>query len=269
MAKCVVCSKSAGPFHSLHKSCLPEYQGTRKCLHDVFSDGVSSEEMSVDVIANIRSCKSTAQFLDSQFNELVAKAWHKQADIVVKDSSYNLVATKNLLCIADEFGIDKADDDDYKLVRLLNAEYLDRIQNNQFIEKSFPQVLEGIELGQGERVVWEFKETAKSEPQRHAQEKQWTVFSSVLNNILMRKRYNELAIKIEKSGVLIITNQGLFYKINNSISQTKYSEIHSLTPMKNGVRVQANLSGAMPDTYVTGDGRFTYALLQYAQGLNR
>ena len=38
--------------------------------------------------------------------------------------------------------------------------------------------------------------------------------------------------------------------------------------MKNGVRIQANLKNAMPDTYVTGDGRFTYALLQYAQGLN-
>ena len=37
--------------------------------------------------------------------------------------------------------------------------------------------------------------------------------------------------------------------------------------MKNGIRIQAITSGATPETFITGDGRFTYALLQYAQGL--
>ena len=90
----------------------------------------------------------------------------------------------------------------------------------------------------------------------------------LMNNIMMKKRYKELAVKIEESGTLLVTNQGLYYKNNKTILQTKFSDIHSITPMKNGVRIQANLSGAMPDTYVTGDGCFTYALLQYSQGLD-
>jgi len=268
VGKCVVCSKSAGPFNSLHKSCLSVYQGVRKCLHDSFSDCIESVGDISDPVEAIHSCKPSSQFSESQFKELVLKVWLKQAILVVKDTSLNPTATKVLLGIADEFGISNEDVDDYLLVRLSNAEHLDCLQKNQTISKIFDTVPESIELEQHESIVWEFNNTARTEQQRFSQEKQWTVLSSVLNNIFMRKRYKELAIKTEESGTLFVTNQGLHYKNNHTISQTKFSEIHSVTPMKNGVRIQTNLTGAMPDTYVTGDGRFTYALLQYAQGLN-
>jgi len=268
VGKCVVCSKSAGPFYSLHKSCLSVYQDVRKCLHDAFFDCIDSAEDLSDPADTIRSCKPSKQFSESQFKELVIKAWKKQAEHVVKDALADLAAAKILLHIADGFDINNEDVEDYLLARLSNVKYFDRIRNNQPVDKHFERVPEGIELEQYESVIWEFSDVSKAEQQRFPQEKQWTVLSSLLNIILMKKRYKELAIKTQKSGLLLITNQGLYYKNNETITQTKFSEIHSVTPMKNGVRIQANLSGAMPDTYITGDGRFTYALLQYAQGLN-
>lgn len=268
MGKCVVCGKSAGPFYSLHKSCLSVYQGVRKCLHDAFFDCIDSAEYFFDPVDTIRACKPSKKFSKSQFKKLVIKAWEKQAELVFKDSLANLAATKHLLQIADEFGINNEDVEDYLLVRLSNAEYFDRIRNNQPVNKQFEHVPEGIELEQYEFVIWEFSDASKTEQQRFSQEKQWVVLSSLLNNILMKKRPKELAIKTQKSGILLITNQGFYYKNNENITRTKFTEIHSITPMKNGVRIQANLKGAMPATYVTGDGRFTYALLQYAQGLN-
>lgn len=268
MAKCVVCSKSAGPFYSLHKACLAVYQNTRKCLEDKFSDCMVSADTSSDVVTSIQSCKPSAQFSETHFRELVSKAWLKQAKPIVKSASLNLAAAKVLLLIADGFDFNNQDVDDYLLVRLSNIEYLDRLQKNQPIDKSFNDIPQDIELGEHETIVWEFQNIQKTEQQRYSQEKQWTVFGTVLSNIMMKKRYKELAVKIEESGILLVTNQGLHYKNNKTILQTKFSEIHSITPMKNGVRIQANLRGAMPDTYVTGDGRFTYALLQYAQGLD-
>ncbi len=227
-----------------------------------------SADTSSDVVTSIQLCKPSAQFSESQFKELVSKAWLKQAEPIVKSSSLNLAAVKNLLLIADAFDFNSQDVDDYLLVRLSNAEHLDRLLNNQSIDKSFDEIPEGIEFGEHEAIVWEFQNIQKSEQQRYSQEKQWTVFRSVLNNIMMKKRYKELAVKIEESGTLLVTNQGLHYKSDETILQTKFSDIHSITPMKDGVRIQASLKNAMPDTYVTGDGRFTYALLQYAQGLN-
>ena len=268
MGKCVVCSKSAGPFHELHKSCLTVYQSTRKCLQEKFSDCIENTDNSSDAVEAIQSCKPTEKFSQPHFKKLVVKIWQQQAKLIVKSASFNLDVTKALLHIANGLEINNEDVDDYLLTRLENLECLNRIQNMQAIEKSFEHVPEGVELEQHEAIVWEFKNTAKQEQQRYSQDKQWTVLSSVLNNILTKKRYKDLAVKIEESGTLFITNQSLYYKNNNDVTQTKYREIYSITPIKNGVKIQARTKGAMPDTYVTGDGRFTYALLQYAQGLN-
>ncbi len=268
MGKCVVCRKYAGPFHSLHKACLPVYRNTQECLEDQISECIASGNSSSDIVVTMQSCNPSKQFSESLFKVLVLKAWLKQAELIIKDSSLNLAGTKILLRIADGFGINNQDVDDYLLVRLSNVEHFERLQNNQPIGKDFGDAPEGIDLEQNEVIVWEFSDTTRTEQQRYSQEKQWTVFSTVLNNIMMKKRYKELAVKIEESGALLVTNQGLYYKNNKALLQTKFSDIHSITPMKNGVRIQANLKGAMPDTYVTGDGRFTYALLQYAQGLD-
>ncbi len=237
-------------------------------MHEKFSECIENTDNSSDAIKAIQSCKPTEQFSQSHFKELVTKQWQQQAKLVVKSSSFNLDVTKTLLRIANGLEINNEDVDDYLLTRLENLEYFDCIQNRQTIEKSFEHVPEGIKLEQYESIVWEFKNTAKKEQQRYSQDKQWTVLSSVLNNVLMKKRYKELAVKTEESGILLVTNQSLYYKNKNDVTQTKYREIHSITPIKNGVKIQATTKGAMPDTYVTGDGRFTYALLRYAQGIN-
>jgi hypothetical protein len=274
VAKCVVCSKSAGPFHSLHKICLPRYQDTRRCLREKFAYYISAEEFSEDVSADIsaniidtlNACASSAKFSKLHFKELFVKVWQEQAKLTIKDSSPHLLTAKKLVHLADGFDVNDDDVDEYLYTRLYNVQYLELLQNKESLNVSL-DVPEGIELNSNESIIWEFKQTTKQEQQRYSQEKQWTVFSSVLNSILMKKRYKELAVKSQKSGALLVTNQGLLYQHNNAVTQTKFSEIHSITPMKNGVRIQANTKGAMPDTYVTGDGRFTFALLQYAQRL--
>lgn len=268
MGKCVVCSKSAGPFHQLHKSCLPVYQAARKCLHDKFSTCLESDAVVSDLLESIQSCKPNEQFLLSQFKELLVHQWQKQAKLVVKKSTLDVASAKILTSIADRFEIKNEDVDEFLLVRLSNIEHLDRLQKKQIIEKTFDHLPEGIELQQNEIIVWEFKDTSRAEQQRFSQEKEWTVFSSVMNNAFFKKRYKELAVKTEEAGTLLITNQGLFYKNKQSVSHTKFSEIYSTTPMKNGVRIQSTQRDAVPDTYVTGDGRFTYTLLLYAQGLS-
>lgn len=267
MAKCVVCGKSVGPFYSLHKSCLSSYQGTRKSLKDILTECIASGESSLEVVTKIQSCKPSAHFSEAHFKQLFLKAWQEQACVTIKDTTLNPAATKKLLHLAEKFNLNKEDVDEHLLTRLYNVEYLNRLQKKLPLGKAFQQVADELELEQHETIIWVFKDTAKSEQLRYSQGKQWTVLSSVLNNVFMKKRYKQLAVNISDAGTLYVTDQSLYYKIQKTISRTKFSEIHSITPMKNGIRIQASQSGSMPDTYITGDGRFTYTLLQYAQGL--
>jgi len=236
-------------------------------LQEIFSNCTEKEVQPSDAVEELQSCKPTPQFLKSHFKELVVKNWLKQAEAHIKEPSPDFAATNVLIRIAESFDISDEDVEGYLVTRLTNLEYLECIEKNQVIEKEFEHQAE-IDLNREEIIVWEFKNTAKNEQQRYSQDKQWTVLSSVLNNILIKKRYKDLAVKVEESGVLIVTNQSIYYKVRNDITQLKFSDIYSITPMKDGVRIQASTKGSMPDTYVTGDGRFTYTLLQYAKGLD-
>ena len=266
MGKCVVCNKSAGPFHELHKACLSTYQNTRKCLREKLADSVNSAEISSQAIEDLHACKSSNQFSSTHFKELFSKYWQEHAVLIVKESSLNLVAAKNLLHIADEFMITDKDVDDFLYTRLSNFKHLNRIYQEKPAEKYIGHVPEGIEFKENEYIIWQFEDTDKSKQENYSQQKPWTILNSLLDNMFMKSRYKTLDVRVEESGKLIVTNQGLFYLYKDSVIETKFSDVHSITPMKHGIRIQATQKDATADTYITGDGRFTYALLQYAQG---
>ncbi len=266
MGKCIVCNKSAGPFYSLHKVCLPVYRDTQQRLKTKISEYLSSEaHVSTE---EILSCKSSEAFSEFHFKQICIKAWCEYAKLVVKKASPDVASAKKLIHLANELNITKAETESYLWSRLENLEYLDALQKNQQIEIQTKFESDLIELDDGECIIWQFEETDKSEQQQYSQQKEWTILNSLLDNLFMKSRYKALDVKVETSGQLIVTNYGLYYLNDNAITETKFSELHSITPMKKGVRIQATLRHATPDTYITGDGRFTYALLQYAQGYN-
>ena len=265
MGKCIVCNKSAGPFYSLHKACLPVYRETQQCLKTKISEFLTSgTSISID---EILSCKPSEAFSTFYFKQICVKAWCENAQLLVKSTSPDIVCAQKLLQLANELSIDKEDTEPYLWSRLTNLEFLDALQKNQEIKMQKEYEADLIELDEGEKVIWQFEETDKSE-QQHANQKEWTILNALLDNLFMKSRYKALDVKVETSGKLIITNYGLYYLNKDTVTETKFSELHSITPMKNGVRIQAALRNATPDTYITGDGRFTYALLQYAQGYN-
>lgn len=268
MAKCIVCSKSAGPFYSLHRACHSVYRNTLTCLEDKLSSSLLESSNYSKIIEEVQACKPATSFSSDLFDKLFIKAWSTQANQCVKSSALQVERASNLIQLANEHAINEEALEPYLLTRLKNIQYLDSLQRTNTIEKHFESIPEIIELTNNEFILWQFEKIGRSEPLLTSDEKQWTVLRSVMNNMILKSRYKQLPSRTENEGVLVVSNEALYYVNKNKLTQTKYSDIHSVTPMKNGVRVQASTSGSTPDTYVTGDGRFTYSLLQYAQGLN-
>jgi hypothetical protein len=263
VAKCIVCNKSAGPFYALHKACLPVYRDTQKCVREKLTKFIASDSKISD--EDILSCRPSPRFSEHHFKKICVQAWQDEAKRVASNTSLDISSAKNLLKIAEALKITGKDTEPYLFSRLTHVEYLAALQNNQPVKMKIEKVPDLMELESNEYVIWEFKDTEKTEQEKFSQQKEWTILSSVLDNLLMRSRYKELDQKIEEAGNLFVTNQSLYYQVKDSVTQTKFTDIHSITPLKNGVRVQPHLRDAMPETYITGDGRFTYALLQYAQ----
>ena len=215
----------------------------------------------------LQNCKPSPQFSASLFKELVIKTWSIQAEKCANRSSINTKAAKSLIKVAEQFDLQVGADEKDLVNRLTNLETLECLQLNKLIEPNVENIPEEIVLLEEEKTIWYFEIITRTEQQRYSQEKNWTVLRSVLDNSLLKSRYKQLATKTESAGKLFLTSHALYYLNQNKVSKTKFVDIHSVTPIKKGIRIQASTSGATPETYITGDGRFTYAMLQYARAL--
>lgn len=264
MGKCIVCQKYAGPFYSLHKACYRVYEDTRECLRQVLSSAVDTSVQADGLTESLNDCRPTLSFSLRPFESLVRCAWHDQAKQIVKRKVVNAEHANYILSVAPALEIEDKDVGSNLFVRLANIEHLARINQNQPISKRFTEMEDRIKLSDDETLIWVFEGAIKLERHKRAEGKHWSVFQSLLNNF-KKSRYKELSALAVAAGDLAISNQNLYYVTKNETAIISFLAIHSITPVKDGVRIQSAQGDAMPDTYITGDGRFTYALLRYAQ----
>ena len=268
MGKCIVCNKSAGPFYSLHKSCYKVYEDTRECLRRAFSRAIKSSVQQSKLEETINECRPIASFSQSLFVSLVKREWQDQALQIVKTKTPNSEYADYLLSMAKILEIDAIDIEPHLFTRLANIKHLEDLNQNKIVLQQSTELHNKLELVTDEILIWVFDDTVKEEQQTQAADQKWTVFQSILSNLLNKSRYKELEVEVKGTGKLVISNQGLYYIIKETVTKTKFVDFYSITPLKDGVRIQTTQRNATPDTYITGDGRFTYALLQYAADQN-
>lgn len=265
MGKCIVCNKFAGPFYSLHKACYQVYEDTRECLQQELSKAMQSALSAGELAESISACKPATTFSSSLFKNLLKRSWQDQAKLVIKSKLLDANHAKYLLTITSALEIESKNVESNLFQRLANIEHLVNLQQKQPISKIFTVPNEEIDLSDDEFLIWIFEDVFKVEQARFAEQKSWTVFESVVTNLFNKSRYKELAVKIEATGKLAITTQNLYYITKNDVTKIGFADIYTITPMKDGVRIQTTQRDATSSTYITGDGRFTYTLLRYAQ----
>lgn len=214
-------------------------------------------------------CRPASPFLLRQFEKLIIRTWQEQAEQIVRSKSLNHRHANYLLAVAPVLAIEDKDVEPYLFQRLANIQHLECINQGKPALKVFTTLDDGIDLAHDEAVVWVFEDVMKAEQQQsRAEDQQWSIFRSILNSLFNKSRYKdkELTVKVEAAGNLTITNQSLYYVTKGEVTEICLADIHSITPMKDGIRIQTTQRNTTPDTYITGDGRFTYALLCHVRG---
>ena len=265
MGKCIICNKFAGPFYSLHKTCYQVYQDTRENLRRVLSESIASATETEKLVNALQGCRPANSFSLHQFESLITHTWQEQAIRVAKGKSLDDRQANYLLDVALALGIEDKDVEPHLFQRLGNIQHLVRINQGQPAAKVFTHLDDRIDLADEESVAWIFEDVLKMERRRHAEDNKWSILQPILNNLFNRSRYKEATAKVEATGVLTITNRNLYYTTEEKITRICIADLYAITPMKDGIRIQTRQRNAVPDTYITGDGRFTYALLRYVQ----
>jgi len=265
VGKCIVCNKSAGPFYSLHKACYKVYEDTRQCLAQSLSNCIETDAHDEELLDSLQRCKPISKFSASLFTSLIKRAWQDKSLEVLKSKSLSAEHANYLLSVASELEVEDDDVEPHLFYRLSNLEHLICINENKSLSTNSSTLNSELDLLDKECLIWVFEDTLKVEQQRYSDDKEWTVMQSIMNSLFSKSRYKELAVKVEAAGKLAITNRHILYITKAETIKVGFTEVYSITPMKDGVRIQTTQGNTTPNTYLTGDGRFTYALLRFAQ----
>ena len=173
-----------------------------------------------------------------------------------------------MLNLALELEIEDKDVEQYLFTRLSNIEHLVNINQMQPISRSFTGIHQLMDMVNDESLIWVFEETLMLKRQNSNENKKWTEFQSIVNILFKKSRYKQLEVIVEAVGKLAITSQNIYFITKKETIKVNYADIYDITPMQDGVRIQTTQRDSTPNTYITGDGRFIYTLLRYAQDKN-
>ena len=250
----------------MHKACYPVYEGTSQCLRQTFSDAVRSAIGPGGIKEAVEACRPSSVFSPNLFETLIRRAWQEQATRLVQSKSLNSEYANNLLGTAKALELEDRDVTPYLFLRLSNIEHLVGIQQGRAPSKSFPAARDEIDMESTESLIWMFEGVRKVGQKRYVEHSKWTLLQSILNNLFRRSRYREQEVEVQAQGKLVITDRNVYYVSEQGSTKLDLADIYAVTPLADGVRIQPVYRDSRSSTYITGDGRFTYALLRYVQG---
>lgn len=278
MGKCVYCGKSAGLFQNKHSQCERRHLKQEETIEDgrmQIMDAVSNAiqtSSNYDELEKIISEIEQSHFVPlSQRKELLVTGLENSIEKILEDKILDETEEKRLIDFGTHFSLSQDDlNRSVAWKKLVRAAVLRDVLNG-----IIPQRLEGQEnlpfnFQRGERVAWHFPNVEYLEDKIR---REFVGRSHGIGIRLMKGVYYRVgAFKghaVEHTerlhvdtGLLVITNQNIYFKGPLTSFRIPHSKIVSYEPFTDGIGVMRDTANAKWQIFVTGDGWFTYNLLR-------
>ncbi len=263
MGACILCGKSAGLFYSLHKDCFAKYNNSSQVIAEHLFEGLENAES--DQLANsITNEIASYQFAEEAQQRTLNRALEYFSKHYLENNVFSNInswlALLNELSPAEVLFVNK-----YFLTQQQNLPAIGCLQSGQLPESNCNPANYSIDLRKTEQLWWCFNESSLEQLKPVENKRQWSVVMHLAENLLRKKNKQSLEKQNLGEGKILLTNQRIFFDRGEEMQFTEYREIHSYTPVNNGVRLQSVQPQAVPDTYYCEDGRLLYAFIKHAQ----
>lgn len=257
MGVCRFCGRDAGMMRSVHRACEQEIRHALASYFEGRSDLVSLTEVAARLGVNGATGK-----------DLFAGEWDKAIDRSLEDGILSSDEEKRVIAAAELFALGQNELNEHgNWTALAKAATL-----RELFEGNMPERLKisglSLVLQKGEKIVWAFPDA------EYIEQRTQRGFSGVSHGLSIRVMkgvyYRPSVFKgspVERTaavshgkGTLVITNKHVSFVGSKSI-RIPYRKIVTVQPYKDGIGIQRDAATARPQSFVTGDGWFTYNLI--------
>lgn len=270
MGDCKFCGKPAGFLRSVHKECKSQH-------NEASNDIVSLVESAGSIGANLSSlekdiaAKAKSGYIDeNRRNQLLVSGWEKAVERAFDDGVLSDEEESNLTELMQHFSLSQAELDKNgaytKIVKgaVLRDIFEGIIPKRVKVDGNLP-----FNLQKTEKIIWVFQDV------EYYEQKKRTKYVGGSQGISIRIAkgvyYRTGAFKGERvethetihadTGLLGVTNKHIYFSGGAKNFRIRYDKIVSFEPFSDGIGLQRDAATAKPQSFVTGDGWFTYNLI--------
>lgn len=270
MGQCRYCKQSAGFLRSQHGECRERHEsGTREIVSLVSEIGTPERDLN-RLEAQIREI-ARGCFVDSyMLRDLVVSGWEKAVEVAFEDRVISEEEERLLEELKRHFGLsDDAVDRNGALGRTKKGKVIRDLLEGNFPEQFASSAHLPFNLQKSEQIAWVFEDVKYYEHKKKVEYVGGSrgVSLRVARGVYYRtggfkgRRIETMQQVHADTGMLGVTSKHLYFVGEIKRFRIRYDKIISFEPFEDGMGVQRDAMTATPQTFVTGDGWFTYNLV--------
>jgi len=277
MGTCSYCGTPAGFLRGRHKACHASHKQGRDLFLQRAEDTCLGRLPVDDLIPILQQLQQTHYITDQQHRSLLIEAWQKAVEEVFADGLLSEEEENGLITVSDRFQLTQDDlDQRGAFTRVVKGGVL-----RDLMEGTIPQRLRLSEplpfnFQKSEALIWVFQgvDYYKQKTRRQRVGSGAGLSIRIAKGIYYRtSAFQSQPVAITETvlgdnGLLAVTNKHLYFGGGSGKSfRVRLDKIVSFEPYSNGIGIHRDTATAKPESFVTGDGWFTFNLVRNAANM--
>lgn len=275
MANCKLCGQAAGFLRFSHKDCNKKFKEGRSLIASQAIAALRGDGDFERLRANTAEVGRINLVPSQEQQKMITSAWISVADQLLEDGLLNAEEDKKLATYKDFFLLNEADlDKSGALSKIVKAGVLRDLMEGKIPQRVSGDVGVGLNLQKGEQIIWAFPQTEYLE---YKTKRTYIGGSQGISIRVMKGIYYRTGVfrghPVEHTehishgaGLMVLTNKHIYYHGAKTF-RIPFTKIVSCEPFSNGVGVTRDAANAKMQSFVTGDGWFTYNIISNIRNL--
>jgi hypothetical protein len=275
MANCKYCGQPAGLLRYTHKDCDNKFNEGRSLIVTHAASALRGDGDFERLRAKVVEIGRSSFISLAEQQRIVASAWASAVDKFLEDGLLDAEEEKKLATCKEYFLLNDTElDRSGALTKTVKAGVLRDLMEGKVPQRVSVESGVGLNFQKGEQIVWAFPQTEYFEDKikRTYVGRSHGVSVRVMKGVYYRTGafkghpVEHMERVSHGDGLMVVTNKHLYYHGAKAF-RIPFSKIVSYEPFSNGIGITRDAANAKMQTFVTGDGWFTYNLISNINNL--
>lgn len=277
MGKCIYCGKQAGFLRTKHDECESKHEELERTINAGREHIAEAVSRTLILSKKLDSLKRTIYRIEkssfvpsSDRKALLLKGWENAIEHLLDNGIIDKEHESRLAEFQSYFDLSQEDlDANGSMTKSVKAVVLREVLKGVIPQKV---IIEGnlpVNVQKGEKVVWMFPSSKLLEDitrRRHVGSSQGFSIKLFKGVYYRSGSYRGIPVDYTEqvcvgTGTVVVTDKTFYFGGSETSVRIPYTNVVSFLPISDGIGIIRDIADAKPQSFITGDGWFTYNLV--------